>query len=74
MPERIVHRFAKDPISLGADHNQIAASDRCRLRMAGIDTDRRQHCAAFLGLRYPVGRPADDAESMTTSDQPQAVR
>lgn len=41
--ERIAHRFADDLERLGADQDQIALGDRCRLRAPDIDTDGRQH-------------------------------
>lgn len=60
--ERIAHRFADDLERLGADQDQIALGDRCRLRAPDIDTDGRQHGAAFTELRHSVGRLADDTD------------
>ena len=51
-PERIVHRFADDPISLGADQDQVALGDCRGLRAPDIDTDGRQHGAAVPEFRH----------------------
>lgn len=72
--ERIAHRFADDPIRLGADQDQIALGDGCRLRAPDIDTDGRQHGAAVPEFRHAVGRVADDADGDASADAAHTVR